>query len=72
MYRRKEAILNEVRLLTNSVKDVLQLQFIELKVKQSCVYKTINRNIIPCSLNLFPNYAVFIQVKVKIFIKYKI
>lgn len=39
MYKRKEAILNEIRLLTNGVKDVLQLPFIELRVKQSCVYK---------------------------------
>ena len=66
---RKEAILNEIRLITNSVKDVLQLQFIALKVKQSYVYKIRNRNVIPSLLDLFSNYAAFIQVKVKIFIK---
>lgn len=69
MDRRKEAILNEIRLITNSVKDVLQLQFIALKVKQSYVYKIRNRNVIPSLLDLFSNYAAFIQVKVKIFIK---
>lgn len=38
------------------------------KEKHSCVYKIVNRNTIPCSLNL--SMLLFTQVRVKTFIRY--